>query len=106
MTNNEDVTHLTFADKEILLIGTAHVSKASADLVSQVIDREKPDTVCVELTAPATFRNPDSAPQESRLVLFLKGDTRLSTSSRPSSGMPRATGSAQRRSQYRVSGGG
>ena len=49
MTDDDNVHHLTFEDKEILLIGTAHVSKESADLVGQVIDRERPDTVCVEL---------------------------------------------------------
>lgn len=49
MPNSDNVHHLTFEDKEILLIGTAHVSKESADLVGQVIDRERPDTVCVEL---------------------------------------------------------
>ncbi|MGB7032116.1 MAG: TraB domain-containing protein, partial [Syntrophobacteria bacterium] len=49
MTNSDNVHHLTFEDKEILLIGTAHVSKESADLVGQVIERERPDTVCVEL---------------------------------------------------------
>jgi hypothetical protein len=49
MTSSDNVHHLTFEDKEILLIGTAHVSKESADLVGQVIERERPDTVCVEL---------------------------------------------------------
>ena len=49
MPDDDNVHHLTFEDKEILLIGTAHVSKESADLVGQVIDRERPDTVCVEL---------------------------------------------------------
>ena len=38
-----------FEGKEITLIGTAHISKESADLVSQVIEETKPDTVCVEL---------------------------------------------------------
>jgi pheromone shutdown-related protein TraB len=48
----DNVKQLNFEDKEIHLIGTAHVSKESADLVSQVIDEEKPDTVCVELCEP------------------------------------------------------
>ncbi len=44
---NRDVL---FADgKEVVLVGTAHVSRESADLVADVIDEEKPDTVCVEL---------------------------------------------------------
>jgi len=37
--------------KKIFLVGTAHVSEESARLVAEVIDREKPDTVCVELCA-------------------------------------------------------
>ncbi len=35
--------------KEIILIGTAHVSRESARLVTEIIHQEKPDTVCVEL---------------------------------------------------------
>lgn len=49
MINNHNRHSLTFEDKEITLIGTAHVSKESADLVGQVIEEERPETVCVEL---------------------------------------------------------
>ncbi len=49
MINNDNTHHLNFEDKEITLIGTAHVSRESADLVQQVIEEEKPDMVCVEL---------------------------------------------------------
>jgi pheromone shutdown-related protein TraB len=49
MTKNDNIHRLTFEDKEITLIGTAHVSRESADLVTRVIEEEKPDTVCVEL---------------------------------------------------------
>ena len=49
MTNNDNIHRLTFEDKEITLIGTAHVSRESADLVTTVIEEEKPDTVCIEL---------------------------------------------------------
>ncbi len=49
MMNDGNTHRLTFKDKEITLIGTAHVSRESADLVGQVIEEEKPDTVCVEL---------------------------------------------------------
>jgi pheromone shutdown-related protein TraB len=45
------VHHLQFENKEIVLIGTAHVSRESSDLVAAVIEAEKPDTVCVELCA-------------------------------------------------------
>lgn len=46
-TNN--IHSLFFEEKEILLVGTAHVSKESAQLVDNVIETEKPDTVCIEL---------------------------------------------------------
>jgi len=46
-TNN--IHSLIFEEKEIILVGTAHVSKESVQLVSDIIETEKPDTVCVEL---------------------------------------------------------
>ena len=49
MIENENVRHLRFEDKEIILVGTAHVSQESAQLVEEIIESEKPDTVCVEL---------------------------------------------------------
>ena len=45
----DDVAVISLADKTILLVGTAHISRQSADLVEQVIANEKPDTVCIEL---------------------------------------------------------
>jgi pheromone shutdown-related protein TraB len=47
--NNSDIHYLSFEDKEIILLGTAHVSKESVRLVTSIIEEEKPDTVCVEL---------------------------------------------------------
>ena len=48
--NNSDMIHkLEHEGKEILLIGTAHVSRESTELVKETIAAEKPDTVCVEL---------------------------------------------------------
>jgi len=49
MIHNDNTHHLNFEDKKITLIGTAHVSFESADLVQKVIEDEKPDMVCVEL---------------------------------------------------------
>jgi pheromone shutdown-related protein TraB len=43
------VHRLTHDGREIILVGTAHVSRDSAELVETVIDEEKPDVVCVEL---------------------------------------------------------
>ena len=47
--STEPITHLTHDDKEIILVGTAHISQDSVDTVRQVIETEQPDTVCVEL---------------------------------------------------------
>lgn len=47
--NQEMVHRLSTDDKEVLLVGTAHVSKDSVTLVKDVIEAEQPDTVCVEL---------------------------------------------------------
>ena len=43
------IHRLDFENKEIILLGTAHVSKESAQLVKDVIEEEKPETVSVEL---------------------------------------------------------
>lgn len=45
----DDVAIITIEDKTILLVGTAHISKQSVDLVEQIIADEQPDTVCIEL---------------------------------------------------------
>ena len=37
--------------REFILVGTAHISRESADLVREVIEKEQPDCVCVELDA-------------------------------------------------------
>lgn len=49
MENNENRYQLTHGDKQITLIGTAHLSRESADLVARVIEEERPETVCIEL---------------------------------------------------------
>jgi pheromone shutdown-related protein TraB len=46
---SEMVHRLATDDKEILLVGTAHVSRESTELVTDIIAEEQPDTVCVEL---------------------------------------------------------
>ncbi|MGI6685909.1 MAG: TraB/GumN family protein [Bacillota bacterium] len=46
---NESITRLNIENKEFILIGTAHVSKHSAELVKEVIESERPDSVCIEL---------------------------------------------------------
>lgn len=44
-----EVTKISLDGREIFLVGTAHVSKESVDLVRDVIERENPDIVAVEL---------------------------------------------------------
>jgi pheromone shutdown-related protein TraB len=44
-----DVHKLKIDDREVILVGTAHVSRESVDLVRRVIAEEQPDCVCVEL---------------------------------------------------------
>lgn len=44
-----DVVRIQQGDREILLVGTAHISQESVDLVREVIERERPDCVCIEL---------------------------------------------------------
>jgi pheromone shutdown-related protein TraB len=45
----DDVQYINKDDREFIIVGTAHVSRQSADLVRQVIENEKPDVVCIEL---------------------------------------------------------
>jgi pheromone shutdown-related protein TraB len=47
MSDNSIIVNL--GNKEIKLIGTAHVSRESIDEVKKIITEEKPDMVCVEL---------------------------------------------------------
>jgi len=47
--NSQTVHRLDYDDKQVILVGTAHVSRESAQQVRQVIQEEQPDTVCVEL---------------------------------------------------------
>ena len=46
-----DVTRVEVDGKTIFLIGTAHISAQSVEVVNTTIAAEQPDTVCVELDA-------------------------------------------------------
>lgn len=67
MPNNKDIHYISLNDKDIFLIGTAHISRASAETVKNFIIEEKPDSVCVELcqsryqsiTEPEKWKNMD-----------------------------------------------
>jgi len=44
-----DVHFLEVNGRGFMIVGTAHISQESVDLVRQVIERERPDAVCLEL---------------------------------------------------------
>lgn len=46
-----DVHIVDAGGREVILVGTAHVSRESAELVREVIEKERPEVVCVELDA-------------------------------------------------------
>jgi len=79
--HEENITRIMLGDKECILIGTAHVSRHSAEQVKEVIEREQPDSVCVELdegryqsiTDGAKWRNTDifSIIREKKATLLL-----------------------------------
>ena len=57
MTEKSDTLHyLEYGDKKVILVGTAHVSRESAQEVGDTILEEKPDTVCVEL-CPSRYQS-------------------------------------------------
>ncbi|ALC87212.1 conjugal transfer protein TraB [Bacillus sp. FJAT-22090] len=45
----ENITRINLDGRELILIGTAHVSKQSAEQVKVVIEAVRPDSVCIEL---------------------------------------------------------
>jgi pheromone shutdown-related protein TraB len=47
--NSETLLNLSLAGREIILVGTAHISRESIDEVREVILRESPGMVCIEL---------------------------------------------------------
>ncbi len=84
----DNVFRLEYQDKEIFLIGTAHVSQESAELVKKVIDEEKPDSICIELDEGRykNLQNPNSWEQldviqiiKSKKVGFLLANLVLSS---------------------------
>ncbi len=51
MKESDTITRVLLGEREIILLGTAHVSRESIDEVKKVIEEEKPDHVCVEIDA-------------------------------------------------------
>lgn len=49
--DDDDVEVVEIDGREFILVGTAHISQESVDLVRNIIEAEKPDCVCIELDA-------------------------------------------------------
>ena len=47
----ETTTRIQLKDKEVILLGTAHISKESTREVREIMESEAPDLVCVEIDA-------------------------------------------------------
>ena len=47
--DNTNIHIIEYKDKQIILVGTAHVSNDSADLVRAAIEFYTPDNICIEL---------------------------------------------------------
>ncbi len=47
--SESDIVRLEVDGKEVILVGTAHVSQESVETVRRIISQENPDVVCVEL---------------------------------------------------------
>ena len=59
----DDVHRVSVDGRLFILVGTAHVSRESTELVERVIEQERPDCVCVELDA----RRYDALAQRTRI---------------------------------------
>lgn len=46
---NDTITRVQLGDREIVIVGTAHISQESVKEVKDIIHSEKPDRVCVEI---------------------------------------------------------
>tara|TARA_B100001750_G_scaffold246650_2_gene269704 strand:- start:137 stop:1300 length:1164 start_codon:yes stop_codon:yes gene_type:complete len=66
-------------DEKLRIIGTAHISRKSADVVRQHIDDWKPDVVAVELDEGrlSALRNPESFDEEALSKVIKSGRTAL-----------------------------
>ena len=80
-TPRSSVKHIKLENRDIYLVGTAHVSKESVEEVRKTVEEIKPDTICVELcsgrhksmTQPDAWKNTDifKLIKEKKSVLLL-----------------------------------
>uniref|UniRef100_A0A7C3IJI7 TraB/GumN family protein n=1 Tax=Gracilinema caldarium TaxID=215591 RepID=A0A7C3IJI7_9SPIR len=73
--NEKTQTRLILQNREIILVGTAHVSRESIDEVQGIIRDEKPDMVCVELDSGrlASMTQQDSWEKLDLVKVFKEG---------------------------------
>lgn len=59
--SKEPIRHITINNSEVILLGTAHISNKSVEAVREIIETEKPNTVCVELcnSRMTSIRDPE-----------------------------------------------
>ncbi len=79
LAHKENVDLIRLGDKEIYLVGTAHVSQASADLAEEIIREVQPDSVAVELCHPRlqSLRDPDRWKNTDVVQVIKEGKTYL-----------------------------
>lgn len=72
---SENLDEIRIGEKRILLIGTAHISQSSVDLVSSTIADNKPDSVAVELCQPRleSIRDPERWKKTDLFEIIKKG---------------------------------
>lgn len=74
-SKEENVDLISYGDKEIYLVGTAHISKDSIALAERIIRELQPDTVAVELCPPRinSLRNPSRWRETDLISVFREG---------------------------------
>lgn len=70
--DNNNIHIIEYKDKQIILVGTAHVSNESADLVKQAIEFYEPDNICIELDSDrySALENPEAWKQTDLLQVI------------------------------------
>jgi len=76
---SENITRINLPGKEIIIIGTAHISRDSVDLVKKTIEEEKPTTVCVELCEQrfSSLQDPEKWKKTDIVKIFKEGKANL-----------------------------
>ena len=78
-TDHQNVDVISIGNKNVYLVGTAHVSQSSVDLVKEVIEAIKPEYVAVELCESRfdSLRNPDKWRETNIVSIIRQGKSYL-----------------------------